>query len=222
MKKLWIIGNGIYARMLWEYLHSTESIVQNFQICGFVVDQQYIQEEKFKELPVITFEKLNEAGRKDTMLVLGIGYSHMADYREMLCRRCKEMGFDFLNFIHPTAVIHPSVQIGEGNILLENVILEAGCKIGSGNLFYGGAILGHDTIMGDYNTMSIGAVTSGCVTIKEHCFLGVRAAVRDHVTLNEYALVGAAAYAYKDVAPYHVVYSPRCEISNVKKSIELL
>lgn len=222
MKDLWIIGNGIYAGMLQTYLSADETITQAFHICGFVVDQAYIQAEQFKGLPVISFETLADKTRENTLLLLGIGYSHMADYREALYQRCKEMGFAFLNYIHPTAVIHPSVRIGEGNIILENVILEAGCEIGSGNLFYGGAILGHDSVMGDYNTMSVGAVTAGCVTLGSHCFLGVRAAVRDHVKIADYVLVGATAYAYKDVTTYHVVYSPRCEISDQKKSVELI
>lgn len=222
MKKIWIIGNGIYAGMLLEYLRADAIIEQTYQICGFVVDQNYIQEDQFKGLPVIPFEKLAAYDRQDTVLLLGIGYRHMADYREMLYCRCKEMGFTFLNYIHPTAVVHPFARLGEGNVFLENVIVEAGCEIGAGNLFYGSAVLGHDSVMGDYNTMSIGAVTAGCVTISSHCFLGVRSAIKDHVVLADYVLVGATAYAYKDVPAYHVVHSPRCEITGEKKSTELI
>ncbi|SEH64673.1 sugar O-acyltransferase, sialic acid O-acetyltransferase NeuD family [Ruminococcus flavefaciens] len=222
MMYLWIVGNGIHAGVLWEYLSSDVLLMKDHQICGFIADEEYIQDEQFKGLPVKTFEGFGENERKDVLLLLGIGYSHMADFREKLYHRCKKNGFAFLNYIHPTAVIHPSVRMGEGNVILENVIIEAGCEIGSGNMFYGGSVLGHDTFMGDYNTMSIGAVTAGCVKINNHCFLGVRAVIRDHVTLSNYALVGAAAYAYKDVPAYHVVYSPRCEMSGEKKSVDLI
>ena len=222
MREIYIVGNCIYAEMLLQYLKEDTRLLQNHKICGFVVDKQYIQETIIQGLPVVTFEDLAQKPRENTDLVLAIGYSKMGDIRKAIFQRCKDMGFSFMSYHHPTAVIHPSVKCGEGNIILENVILEAGCEIGTGNLFYGGAILGHDSKIGDFNTFSIGAVTAGCVQIKNHCFFGVRSAVKDHVMIEDYVLVGATAYAYQDIPAYFVVHSPRCTISNDKNRAQII
>lgn len=220
--KLYIVGNGIYAKMLLEYLLYDSDVLTTYSIEGFVVDKIYINDSFIKEYPVVSFDFLETINRNDVKLVLGIGYSHMGDIRKEIYNRFKNLGFEFLNYIHPTAIIHPNARIGEGNIFLENIVVESGCLIGDGNLFYAGAILGHDSEMGSFNTLSVGAMTAGCVKISDNCFLGVRASVKDHVTIDDHVLIGATAYAYKDVSSYNVVYSPRCEISETKKSTDLL
>lgn len=221
-KQLLIIGNGIYAKMLHSYLATDVFIMHKYTIVGFVADEQYINEAYMESLPVLSFRQLNNYPCDETELVIGVGYKHMGDYRKALFERCKNKGYSFINYYHPTAVIHPSVEIGEGNIILENVVLESGCRIGNANLFYGGAILGHDSSLGSYSTFSVGAMTAGCVEIMNNCFLGVRAAVRDNVKLGDYSLVGATAYAYKDVPNGYVVYSPRCTISGEEHSTDLI
>jgi len=220
--KVYIVGNGIYAQMLLEYLLSDSNVKTTYIIEGFVVDKNYIKESVIKGFPVVSFDYLETVSKGDVKLILGIGYSHMGDIRKEIYYRCKNLGFEFLNYIHPTAIIHPNARIGEGNIFLENIVVESGCLIGDGNLFYAGTILGHDSEIGNYNTLSVGAMTAGCVKISDNCFLGVRAAVKDHVIIDDHVLIGATAYAYKDVTSYNVVYSPRCEISATKKSTELL
>ena len=153
---------------------------------------------------------------------MGIGYRHMGDVRRKLFEMLTKIGYVFTNFIHPSCVVPGGSDIGQGNILLESVIVEHRCLIGNGNLFFGGAIVGHDSTIGNFITMSVNSACMGNVLIKDNCFLGGGSMVRDHVTLNDHVLVGASALAYKDAPAYAVIKAPKSEIDAKARSIDYL
>ncbi|MCI8669518.1 MAG: hypothetical protein HFI34_08380 [Lachnospiraceae bacterium] len=217
MKNLIIVGNGTYAKMMKKYIDMTLF----GQVLSYVADKEFIYETELDGINVISFEELFERfSEKEITLIMGIGYTQMSNLRKKIFERCKERGYRFENYIHPTAIIAPDAKIGEGNNILETVIIEAGVSIGNGNLFYGGVIIGHDSSVGDYNTFSVKAVTAGFVTIKNNCFLGVASAVKNDIIINDYSMIGAMACGYKDMAEYSVVVPARSEVLQHKKSTD--
>ena len=219
MKKIVIIGNGSYARMLNQYMKMSGWD----EISAYAVDEYCIGEAELDGIEVISLEKLKaDYPCEEYDLVLGIGYVQMAKVRKRVFEQCKSWGYHFQNYIHPTAIISPDAQIGEGNNILEGVIVEAGVTIGNANLFFGGSMVGHESMIGNYNTFSVKSTIAGLVTVGNHCFLGVSSAVKDHVTLKDYVLLGAMAYGFKNMEEYSVVVPAKSEILKDKKSIDFL
>lgn len=219
MKKLAIIGNGPYAMMMREYLE------MDFkgELCAYVVDELYIDKKEIQGIPVLSFEHLKEKYEtSEITLIMGIGYTQMGDVRKRIFELCKSMGYHFENYIHSTAIIAPNVQIGEGNNILEGVILESGVMVGNANLFFCGAMIAHETKIGSYNTFSVRSSVAGCTNIKNNCFMGIASVVKDHVTINDYALLGAAAYGYKDIPSYSVVTPAKSVLLKDKISTDYL
>lgn len=218
-RKIVIIGNGIYAKMMQKYIDNTGYGV----VCAYSVDEKYIDEKIIDGIPVISFEDLRKKyDNKEVGLILGIGYSKMGEVRKRIYNECIKWGYEFLNYIHPTAIIASDAIIGNGNNILEGVIIEAGTCIGNANLIYGGSIISHDCYVGDYNTFSVKSVVAGCTNIMNNCFLGASSVVRDKVTIKNYVLVGAAAYAFKDMEEYSVIVPEKSRIVENKKSIDYL
>ena len=60
--------------------------------------------------------------------------------------------------IHASAIIGKQVEIGVGNIIGPNVIMEDGVKIGSHNKILAGAYLARGTELGDYNILHMNTV----------------------------------------------------------------
>ena len=60
--------------------------------------------------------------------------------------------------IHASAIIGKQVEIGVGNAIGPNVIVEDGVKIGSHNKILSGAFLARGTELGNYNTIHMNAV----------------------------------------------------------------
>ena len=218
MKDLIIVGNKTYAQMMKKYIEMTSSR----HVLAYVVDKEYIKSPIQDGISVISFDELFDGCfGQDIALIMGIGYIRMGNVRKNVFERCKKAGFEFENYIHPTAILPPDLQIGEGNNILESVIFEAGVSIGNANFFCGGSIIGHDSSIGDYNTFSVNAATAGFVHVKNNCFIGVSAAIKDHVTLHDYVLLGAMACGFKDMQEYSVVSPAKSEILHDKKSTDI-
>ena len=219
MKKIVIIGNSSYAKMMKEYL----TMDNKGKICAYAVDEIYVKEKEIDGIPVISFEKLKADYHVDDFdLIMGIGYTQMGNVRKRIFELCKSWGYHFENYIHPTAIIAPNVQIGEGNNILEGVILESGVTIKDANLIYGGVLIGHDTNILSYNTFAGKTSIAGYVTIKSNCFFGVSSAIKDYVTIEDYVLIGAMGYGYKDMKEYSVVMPAKSTVLTDKISTDYL
>lgn len=221
MKNIIIIGNGPYAQMMHRYINLTDCGEMN--VVAYAVDEKFILEKSIQGVDVISFEKMYELyPTQNIRLIMGIGYKEMGNIRKRVFEYMKEKEYKFLNYIHPTANIASNFDIGEGNNILEGVLIEESVKIGNANLFFGNAIIGHESSVGNYNTVSLRGTIAGCVTIKSNCFMGVASAVKDHVTLEDYVLLGAMAYGYKDIDAYSVVMPAKSVIAEGKNSLEYL
>ena len=214
MKQSVIIGNGMLAIMLAKYICQVPQNSDNNALECFVVDKEYILDNMIDGVPVVSFDYFFSTYNPENIsLYMGIGYTKMGKIRENIYIRCKEQGFSFSSYIHPSSIIFPDTLLGDGNIMLEGVIVEPGCNIGNCNLFYGKSMLGHDSRVGNFNTFSVNATTAGGVIIKNSCFLGASATIKDGITLDDCAFIGAGAYAWRSIDKYKVVMPARGYIS---------
>lgn len=221
--KIIIIGNGSFAKLVYYYL--TEYSAK--EVCAFSVDNEYIQEKRLeldgKEIPVVPFESLNEFyPATDFDIILGIGYSQMNDVRKKMFFTCKAKGYNIASFIHPTCVIAKNVILGEGNIILENSIIQPFVKIGNGNLLWHNVKISHDDKIGDFNMFAQNASLSGFVNVGQNCFFGNSSVVLDRKNIADYTLVGAGAIVKHDTKPYDVIVPAKSVILENYKSIDFM
>lgn len=219
MKKLMIMGNASYARMMKRYI----DLASFGEVAAYVADAECIREKEIDRIPVLSLEEMRAGvSCEDVLLIMGIGYKKMGDIRKKVFEQCKSFGYRFANFIHPTAIIEKNVVMGEGNNILEGVILEESVVLGNANLLFGGSLIAHETTIGDYNTFSVKSVAAGCTTVGSHCFIGAAAAVKDHVTMGDYVLLGAMAFGFQDLEAYSVVVPEKSRILDGRKSTDFL
>lgn len=86
--------------------------------------------------------------------------------------------------IHPTAVVHPSAQLGENVQIGPYVVIDKDVKIGSHSTIYPHVYIGSGTTLGK------NCVVHAHVTIRELCILG------DRVTLQPGAIIGSCGFGY--------------------------
>ncbi len=219
MKNVVIIGNGSYSQMMKKYVELTHF----GKVHAYVADKNYIHDTILDGIEVISFDELTSKYPPSSFtLIMGIGYSQMAQIRKEKYLFCKKSGYTFENYIHPTAFISEDVILGEGNNILEGVYIQMGCQIGNANLFFIGAKIAHDSIIHDYCTISMNSMLAGHTRIHDRCFLGVGSIVKDHTTLNEAVLLGAQAYAFKDIPANKVVVPAKSAILTDKVSTDYL
>ena len=81
--------------------------------------------------------------------------------------------------IHPTAVVHETVELGPGVAVGPHAVLETGVRVGARSLIYAGVFVGRDTTVGD------DCVVWPNVVIRDGCRLGHR------VMIHPNAVIGA-------------------------------
>jgi len=89
-----------------------------------------------------------------------------------------------LPLIHPSAVISPGCEIGEGSRIGPLAVLGEGVRIGRATAIMAGAVVEHGASIGDRSTVHPNA------TIGYDCELG------DHVIVQSNAVIGAEGYGF--------------------------
>ncbi len=200
MKHL-IVGNNVFASMLYDYLSSEDENV----IEAFTVEASFINEELHDGLKVVPFETIeNVYNPRDYSLYLGVGYSEMNDVKEHLFNIYHDKGYKFETYAHPSAILPSDMDMGEGNIFFEGVIIQRGCSIGKGNVFFARTLIGHDCSIGDFNSFSFASV-AGNVTIKDKCFMGMGSVIGEELIIDDRVFVGANAFVNESLLSGRVV-----------------
>ena len=218
MKKLILYGNGSFARLLAWYLRRDDGR----ELAAATVEEAYRREPEFEGLRLIPFEKIEKVYQPDEAeIILGVGYSEMNDVRKRIFASCKEKGYRVAQYIHSSAVLSEA-QLGEGNIIFEDTLVEPFVRIGSGNIIWCKISIAHNCEIGDFNTIAGMASLCGFAKVKNNCFIGNGSVVRDGITVEDYTLVGAAAYAAADTPKYSVIAANKGVVLQNKSSRDFL
>ena len=177
-----IVGNGEFAAMLYDYIKDSKEVV------AFTVEDEYVNGATFCDKPVIAISKIkNMYGSADVNMLLGVGYSDMNKTKKKMFELYKKLGYKFVNYIHPTAIVADDIIVGEGNIILD------------ANLIWEGCIISHDTVIGNFNQLSPGVVMAGKCNIGDRNFLGTNCTIINKIKIGNGVLVRAGAVVSKDM-----------------------
>lgn len=217
-KKIVMVGNGNYSETLTYYIET----FTDWEIVAFTDEFVMGEGKEHKGKPFVNLSVLKEHfPPSDYEVILAVGYQKMNDNRKRLYFKLKEMGYTLPNFIHPTAVIH-NTQMGDANIIMENVMFEPNACIGSNIIIWGGVVIGHNTNVGNHNHFAAVSMIAGNVQVGESCFFGNHCTVKDGAKIADYTLIGAGAYAAKDSKPYDVIVPARAVTLEGKQSIDFI
>ncbi len=188
MKKIFIFGNNYLSEILWYYLQQEGNRVE-----GFVLNEKYVSLNTYS-LPADLYSVenvVNKYGAKNICVYLTIGNTQMNAVREKVYNGLKKNGVEIRTYIHPSACIAKNVQIEEGSIILENVILQPYVRLGKCNIVWQGVNISHHCIIGNYNYFAPSVTVAGCCKIENKSFFGVNSTLVDHVNVGDSCFLAA-------------------------------
>ncbi len=115
--------------------------------------------------------------------------------------RLRSRHFPFASLIHPSVHRSPSVQVGEGSVIMPGAALTVDIRLGDHVLVSPGCTVGHDTVVGHGASLMPGVHLAGRVNVGERVFLGMGAVVISGVTVGADVTVGAGAAVIRDLPP---------------------
>lgn len=195
-----VYGSRVLARMLfYDSLRHPD-----FKIEAFIRDEEFLDDSGcYLGLPQVGIRRVTEYYPPDNydMIVLIASYDDMRS-RESFFLKAKALGYQLRNYISPSSLVSPDVEMGENNFICEQVFLGPGGRMGSSNTIRQQVYIGHDFSIGDNNVITPGCRIGGNSRIENNCFIGIGATIVNKVTISEESLVGAGAVVIKSTEPY--------------------
>jgi sugar O-acyltransferase (sialic acid O-acetyltransferase NeuD family) len=183
-------------------------------ILGFLDDNQARHGASFVGLPVLGGSDLLRSTYADCWVINNI--ARTTSIRWKVWRRLQDIGVRSYTAIHPTVDI-AYVEVGDGCILQEGVILGAGASIGAQCLVSFRVVIAHESVVEECCFLSPGVCINGRVKIKKGAFIGSGAIILPDVTIGAWSVVGAGSVVTNDVPPYSTVFGAPARVIMVRK-----
>ena len=132
--------------------------------------------------------------KNGTNVILGIGDNHIRFklYNELI-------HLQYINIIHPSAIVAWSVKLGDGIVIAANAVVNPFAEIGTGAIINTAAIIEHECVIGDFSHVAPGAVLCGNVKVGTRSFIGANSVIKQGVTIGDEVIVGAGSVVISDI-----------------------
>lgn len=202
--KIIILGGGGHAKMCIDILR----LRNEYQIIG-IVDSQKSIGTVVSGVKVIGDDTILEKLWNDgvSCAVNGIGSVSNPLVRKILYSKLKDIGFYLPNLVHPSAVIEPSVKIGEGNQVMMGACVGSDVVIGDNCIVNSGSIISHDAILESNSHVAPGAVLAGSVIVGETAVVGMGVNVYMGVSIGKESIINNGLNIFRNINPNEVVKS---------------
>lgn len=196
--EMFIYGGGGFSRIIIDLLKQTCI----YRAKG-IVDMKYPELGEVAGMDVIGDDRM-----LDVLISQGINKTVNAvdfPYRSQVYEKLKEKGFELLNLVHRTAIIEPTVTMGEGNLIFAGAMVGSEAVIGNDCVINAGAIVNHECVISDNCHIASGAVLAGCVTVGENTLIGQGCTVYQRVTIGKNVVIQNGCHIFKNVPDGAVV-----------------
>lgn len=211
-KPLIIFGSGPIAQLA-HYYFSSDS---DYEVVAFTVDEEYITDRTYCDLPVVTFENITkEFNPEDHALFIALSYSKLNAVRKEKYLIARQLGFRLASYVSSRATVLNDARIGDNCFILEDNTIQPFVTIGSNVTLWSGNHIGHHSTIGDHCFIASHVVVSGGVEVGEQCFIGVNATLRDHIKIGDKCVIGAGALLLANTESEGVYMSSATERSRV-------
>ena len=217
MKKLLIFGNSVMAEVALFYFNRDSE----YEVLGFCVDQEFIENNKFCNLPVFPFEEVEKSHPcSEIDFFIAIGPTKMNVVREGKFLAVKSKGYHCASYISPYAICDS--KIPENCYIADHAIINPNVELSANTYIYEQVIVSaHATI--DKNCYIAPKAYIGSYSfVRNNCILGVNCIIKSKVTVKQYSLIGSNCYIAKDTEEQGVygIKGSEC-FGNISKKIDI-
>jgi sugar O-acyltransferase (sialic acid O-acetyltransferase NeuD family) len=204
MKDVIIIGCGGHGAEIDEYIAYSEKQdgKKLFNVIGFLDDNPAHYYNYKLSAPFLGGVK-DHVVQKDCNYIMGI--ANLA-FRKLLVNKFSLEGANFITFIHCSAYVSASAQIGKGVVIAPHVNVGPNVKIGDFTFLNSRSSMGHDTIIGKYNFISPNVCFSGFSNIGDDNFFGINSATIPGIKVGNRNKIEAGMVLDKNVEDDSVVF----------------
>lgn len=201
-KQIIIIGSGGHAKVVIDILNQ----YHDYQIFGVTSNSLELGSTFFGCRVIGSDEILTTLNNNDYLIAMGIGGYRNNDLRIRLFKMIKQLGYRFINVIHPSAIISKSSVLGEGVVVFPGVVINTEVKIGNNSIIATGSTIDHESIIGDNVLISAGVTIGAYTEISDNCLVALGAKVISGVKVGQNSLIAAGAVVVNNINDGDIVF----------------
>lgn len=147
---------------------------------------------------IATQDELVNLSKDFRYAFIAVGQIKSVKLRIDLYERVLNSGFKMPSIISPQSFISRTVQVGEGTIIMNGVVLNSGVRIGNNCIINSKALIEHGTQVADHCHISTGAILNGDCVVESKSFVGSGAIVKHGITIKTGSFVNMGQIVTKD------------------------
>lgn len=192
-RDVYIIGAGTYGEAMYEL-----ALILGFKVKGFYDED----ENKVNKLVMGTnvvgkFSDLSNEEIKNKQFIVAIGNNEIR-YKIML--KINELESKTPTLIHPSAIISPSAEIGNGVYIQANAYIWTKAKVDDFCIISPGVVVAHHTEIGKACLISTLSAIGANIKIEEKVFIGMASTLVTGVSrIGKSSIIGAGAVVLKSL-----------------------
>ena len=203
MNKVVIIGASGHGKVIADILE----LNGNYEILGFI-DKNIQPNTKVLNYNVlgdrtVLFDILQSDPQIGGIIGIGDNWNRKKVAETLLGQFPK---FNFVNALHPFAIISKYAKIGRGVVAVAGSIINSGAEIGDHCIINTKASVGHDVSMLDFSSIAPGVTLGGNVKLGELSAISMGSVVRKNVTIGNNTVVGSSSYVHNDLKSNILAY----------------
>ena len=192
MKEIVLIGGGGHCKSVIEVIESSKE----YKIAG-IVD---VEDKEVLGYPYLgSDDDLEKLVKEYSCFHLTIGHMKSPSLRIKLAEKVKSLGGIFPNIIAGSASVSSYAELGEGNVFMQQVIVNADVKIGSFNIINTKSLIEHDSEIGDFNHVSTNVVLNGTCKLGSRNLIGSSTVFYNNVSIENDTLISAGSLIAKSI-----------------------
>ena len=191
MREILVLGGGGHAKVVISILKKSG----NYAVIGYtdLQDRGTIQ-----GVPYVGPDA-DGLRREPKHAVIAVGQVGLGRQREGIWRKIQSDGISFPPIASKHACINEGVDLGEGTVVMDGVVINPDAVTGTGAIINTGSIVEHDCIVGDWVHIAPGAVISGGTRIGNYTMIGAGAVVIEGLTIAAECIIGAGATVISNI-----------------------
>ncbi len=192
-KKLILVGGGGHCKSVINVAESA-----GFQILG-ILDVPENVGNKVLDYSIVGTDNQIPDYVNDAVFIVTVGHIKDAALRIKLHQKIVDAGGKLATIIASTAHVSKYAQIGEGSVIMHQVVVNADAIIGRGCIINTFANIEHDASIGNYCHISTGAMINGNCVVGKETFFGSQSVMVNGIEITSGCVIGAGSLVLKNI-----------------------
>ncbi len=131
--------------------------------------------------------------------LITVGQISSSTIREKIFSKVIQAGGKLPVIISPLAHVSKYATIGEGSVIMHQVLINAGASIGACCIINSKALIEHEANIGDFCHISTASVINGQARVGDRCFIGSNTVVANNTNVIADTIIAAGSQVLKSI-----------------------